>query len=68
MTNQQKEFWRQADDTEGYPFVVTFKDRATFPPQRFFATLEAAKKEAKSGRAVEWIGERRGDKMRMVEA
>lgn len=54
------EFWRQADATKEYPFVVTYEDRATFPPQRFFATRAAAFAEKDNGaRAVMCIMERR---------
>ena len=55
----KKEFWRQADDTKAYPFVVTYQDRATFPPQRFYATREAAFAEKDGAREVMCIMERR---------
>lgn len=62
----RKEFWRMADDDKAYPFAVTYQDRATFPPQMFYATREEAFAAITGPRAVQCIHERRGNMAREI--
>jgi hypothetical protein len=54
-------FWKaQGDDVESYPFVVIYKDKATWPACSYHATLEDAVIQSRI-RDTDKIMERRYD-------
>lgn len=57
--DDRKEWIRQGDDVEGYPFIVLYMDRNVFPPNRYFATKDRATDELSRPRAVQCISERK---------